>query len=567
MTEPGPVVCGGGGLHEPEAVLAAAPDAYIAIDAAGRVVAWNASAERTFGHRHADACGRDLAELVIPGRYRTAHRDGLARVIAGEPGRVLGQRLQLEALHADGHEFPLELTLTATAGPTGMVFHAFCHDITAQRRISRFADVEATVSRGLAEAPSSSAAAARVVEALGVKMGWPVVELWLGDDDRQVMLCTARHAAAARRLGRFALDELEPGVGLPGRVYQHGRPLWIADLAADTVSLRSRAAARIGLHVAVGVPIGTAVRTFGALCVYGDRVEDPEESLTALLTGIAAQVGQYLERRRAEELAVELARTKDEFLALVTHELRNPLAVITSTASLLEEELDGLLDADQRQYVQTILRGADRLAVMAGDLLDLARLESGHLAIHPGPTDLAAIIGHAVAATAAQTAGKNLTVTVNAPPQLNLCADGSRLQQVADNLLSNAIKYTPAGGAVTITGYPDDNEDEKQAWITWTVADTGIGIPAADRPHLFRRFYRASTALDRRIPGTGLGLVITRAIIERHGGTITLDDHDGPGSTFRIRIPPRPPSTADIGRADTDGQPPAAGSRAGQQVP
>ncbi|MEU4619564.1 PAS domain-containing sensor histidine kinase [Actinoplanes sp. NPDC023801] len=533
MTEPVLVACGGNVLQDPQALLASAPDAYIAIDVAGHVVAWNPAAESTFGHRHADACGRDLAELIIPQRYRAAHRAGLALLAAGGSGRRLGQRLQLEAVHADGHEFPIELTLSATAGP---VFHAFCHDVTAARRISRFAGVEASVSRGLAEASSSQAAATRVVEALGVKMDWPVTELWLADDERQVLACAARHAAPGRTLGNFALDELPPGAGLPGRVYARARSLWIADLAADAGSLRSRAAARIGLHVAVGVPICTGSRAIGALCVYGDRVEDPEESLTALLTGIAAQVGQYLERRRAEELAIELARTKDEFLALVTHELRNPLAVITATASLLEEELDGLLDADQRQYVRTVLKGAERLSVMAGDLLDLAHLESGHLAIHPAPADLAAIIGGAVQAVAAQAAGKNLTIIVDTPEHLELYADGSRLQQVADNLLSNAIKYTPADGTITITATADDLDDG-QGRITWTVTDTGIGIPAADRPHLFRRFYRASTALDRRIPGTGLGLVITRAIIERHGGTIALASHDRPGTTFRISLP------------------------------
>jgi PAS domain S-box-containing protein len=442
MTEPAPVGCGDE-VQQPQAVLAVAIDAYIAIDATDRIVGWNPAAETTFGHHHAHACGRDLAELIIPDRYRAAHHAGLARLIAGEPVRRLGQRLQLEAVHADGHEFPIELTLTATTGPAGPIFHAFCHDVTAAQRVSRFADVEAAVSRGLAQAPSSNAAATRVVEALGMKMDWPVTELWLIDDDRQVLCCAARHAAPGRRLGRFALDELQPGVGLPGRVYQQGRPLWIPDLAADTASLRSRAAARIGLHVAVGVPISTGARTIGALCVYGDRVEDPEDSLTSLLTGIAAQVGQYLERRRAEELTIELARTKDEFLALVTHELRNPLAVITSTASLLEEELDRLLDADQRQYVHTILRGAERLSIMTEDLLDLARLESGHLAIHPAPADLTAIITHAVAAMAAQAGDKNLTVAVDTPARLDIYADGSRLQQVADNLLSNAVKYIP----------------------------------------------------------------------------------------------------------------------------
>jgi signal transduction histidine kinase len=125
---------------------------------------------------------------------------------------------------------------------------------------------------------------------------------------------------------------------------------------------------------------------------------------------------------------------------------------------------------------------------------------------------------------------------VDLPERLELHADPDRLRQVADNLLSNAIKYTPAGGTVTIAAAADDTGQK----IIWTVADTGIGIPAAERPRLFRRFYRASTALDRRIPGTGLGLVIVRAIIERHHGTIALADHSAPGTTFVIELPTKP---------------------------
>lgn len=234
--------------------------AYIAIDATGRVVAWN----------------------------------------PGGPGQVLGQRLHLDAVHRDGHELPIEMTLTSTQEPDGTVFHAFAHDITSTQRASRFAATEAAVSRGLAEAATSSAAAARIVEALGVKMGWPVVELWLSDDERQVLTCTARHVTTGRHLGGFAIDELEHGVGLPGRVRQQGRAHWSPNLATDTTSIRRVAAARAGLHVAVGVPIRSSEHTLGALCVYRDRVEDPEDTLIGLLSGLAAQVGQYLERRRAE---------------------------------------------------------------------------------------------------------------------------------------------------------------------------------------------------------------------------------------------------------------------------
>lgn len=526
------VTGGEGVVHEPQSVLAASPEAYIAIDAEGRVVGWNPAAEATFGYPLEDACGRRIEDLILPQRFRAAHHAGLARLAAGEPARVLGQRLQLCALHRDGHEFAIELVLAATQEQTGRVFHAFAHDVTVVRRAGRFTAVEAAVARGLAEAQSSTVAATRVAEALGVTMDWPVVELWLSDDDRQVLCCAARHAAPGQRLGRFALDELDPGVGLPGRVFQQARPQWVADLAADATFLRSRAAARIGLHVAVGVPICTGGHTLGALCVYGDRAEDPEDTLIALLAGVAAQVGQYLERRRAEELAVELARTKDEFVAMVTHELRNPLAVITSTAALAEEELDALTVDDQRRYLQVIGRNAQRLAVMAEDLLDLARLESGHLAVQPEPTDLCAVIEHCVQAFHTTAAAKDLTVTVHTPRGLHLHADPHRLRQVADNLLGNAIKYTPARGTITITATNDTDEH-----IMWTVSDTGIGIPETERPRLFRRFYRASTALDRRIPGTGLGLVITRAIIERHHGTIHVTPHQGPGTTFTIRLP------------------------------
>jgi PAS domain S-box-containing protein len=532
-----PVSCSERMFSDPRRILADASHAYVAINAAGRVVAWNPAAEVTFGYSHDEACGEDLAELIIPMRDRSAHRAALARLAAGQPALRMGQRQKLCAVHRDGHEFPVEITLATTDEHSGPVFHAFLQDITVAQRVSRFAAVEAAVSRGLAEAGSSAAAARSVVAALSEQMDWPVAELWKGDEFRQLLTCTARHQVWRRDLGAFAVDELEIGIGLPGRVYEQAGPVWIADLAADTGSFRSRAAAHAGLHVGVGVPICAGGQLLGAMCVYGDRIEDPEDTLTALLIGIAAQIGQYLERRRAEELAVELAKTKDEFLALVTHELRNPLAVIAAAVEVMQEDLDIFTVDEHRDHLGIVARNVQRLSLMAEDLLDLARLESGHLVLEPADTDLCAILREAVHSVTPAADGKKQTLLTHLPDRLALRADPHRLRQVADNLLSNAVKYTPAGGVITITAESDD----AHAQIVWTVADTGIGIPAADRPHLFHRFYRASTAVERRIPGTGLGLVITRTIIERHHGTITLAALEACGTTFVIRLPTTPP--------------------------
>jgi PAS domain S-box-containing protein len=523
-----------------DSVLDAALEAFVSIAVDGRVVAWNPAAERTFGHTRDEACGTLLEELIIPDRFREAHRAGLARIASGGPGRVLGQRLELRALHRDGHEFPIEMTLTVTDSGDGRRFHAFAHDVTVAERGQRFTAVEAAVSYGLTRAGSSAEAAAQVVEALGVRMDWPVVELWLVDEARQVLTCPARFNAVGADMGAFAVDELEYGVGVPGAVCRAGRPVWVPDLATDTQLLRSRKAARYGLHVAMGVPIQSGGQVLGALAVYGDTVRDPEDTLMTLLGGVAAHVGQFLERRRAEELAVELARTKDEFVALVTHELRNPLAVIKSAVDLLDEGGAELSADQQRHYLNMIGRSTERLTTMAGDLLDLARLESGHLAVRPEPTDLAEILRQAAECVAAFAAEKGLTVAVEVPVHLEVQLDGARIRQVADNLISNAVKYTPQGGTVTVSATLGENGAE----VRWQVSDTGIGIPPAERPRLFRRFYRASTAVDRRIPGTGLGLVIARTIIERHLGTITVEDHAGPGTTFLIRIPVKPDPTA-----------------------
>jgi signal transduction histidine kinase len=261
---------------------------------------------------------------------------------------------------------------------------------------------------------------------------------------------------------------------------------------------------------------------------------------------MAEQRERLLEQERQQVRRLrEMDRMKDELMALVTHELRNPIGAIRGYAELLAD--DPGLSAAQQTFLDVIDRKSTQLQRLVDDLLDLARLDTGQLAIDIRPLDLAQLTRQALEDHRPAAQAKQLTVTVELPAHLPMRADALRLRQVLDNLLSNAIKYTPSGGGITVTAglatrSDDDserqNEDESEGeTVVVIIADTGIGIPAEQYEHLFSRFFRASTAKDAEIKGTGLGLAITRAIVTAHGGTITAAPGEGGGTVFTVALP------------------------------
>lgn len=227
-----------------------------------------------------------------------------------------------------------------------------------------------------------------------------------------------------------------------------------------------------------------------------------------------------------------LERLRDAFVAAVSHELRTPLTSISGFLEMLGDE-DHQLSSTGRTYLSAIQRGTSRLQEIVEDLLLVAQIEADRLELAPAPADLADVAADTVAAarTTAVQKGVDLSLDVKGPVQLD--ADAGRLRQVLDHLVSNALKFTPEGGSVTLSA---SNGGDR---VRVEVADTGIGIPGDEVGQLFSRFYRASTATKRAIPGTGLGLVIARAIVERHKGTISLDSREGEGTRVIVSLPVR----------------------------
>jgi PAS domain S-box-containing protein len=252
-------------------------------------------------------------------------------------------------------------------------------------------------------------------------------------------------------------------------------------------------------------------------------------------------VGTDMTEARATE------RMKDQFVSLISHELRTPLTSILGYLELVLDDEDPLTD-DQRAYLTTVERNADRLLRLVGDLLFTAQVDAGRFTLQPQDVDLAGVV-RAAEETARVTAGTSgVEVTVDLPEDgLVVPGDAVRLGQACDNLVSNAVKFTPSGGRVTLALRP--------AWQTrdgvisalerpdavpvaqLSVRDTGIGIPTGEQGKLFQRFFRASTAQRNAVPGVGLGLAITKAITTAHGGTLDVESAEGEGTTFTLTLP------------------------------
>jgi signal transduction histidine kinase len=318
------------------------------------------------------------------------------------------------------------------------------------------------------------------------------------------------------------------GLAVPRFTSARAVLLGAALIAAPATAVVERA---LHHHVHVGaeavgaslIAVLVLVRLSGLLKALDGARHDEREARIA-----AESMHRQLEAQN-EQLR-ELDRLKDEFVASVSHELRTPLTSISGYAELL---LEDDLDESQRGYVSVVERNARRLLELVNDLLFAARLQAGGgLDIRKDPFDLRHVVDQTLESAARQAAAGDVDVRLHADEVLPpVDGDAARVAQVLTNLVSNAIKFTPAGGTVDLTLTSRDDV------VSIEVADTGIGISQEEMDQLFERFFRAQSALERHIPGTGLGLYITKAIVEEHGGRISVRSAAGEGTTFRVELP------------------------------
>ena len=523
-----------------EALLRSSLDAVVLMDARGRLVDFNAEAAALFLLTPA-SMGQSLGDLIVPPDLREAHRAGLQRFLSTGESRIIGTRIEIDAVRTDGYRFPVELTIATIQGDTPL-FVAHLRDIQEQKMAERRLKATAAVGKVLSAAQNSDEAVEGVLRALGESLGWPLVQYWEVDQSRQRLVrrqswedTTRMDFRSIESVTEFALRE-----GLPGQTWADASPQWVENVPEQDWMPRMRGLHAQGINTGLAFPVMFAERVVAVIEAFAPDRWPRQPELLAVLQAMGGQLGHFLEElharaetERARRDAEQANRLKDEFLSVASHELRTPLNAVLGWVHLLRKgRLTG--DAAERA-MEAIERNVMIQSRLVGDLLDMSRIIAGKFQLELTVMDALAPMWAALEVVRPAAEARKITLAVPAhDARLWITGDLGRLQQVFWNVLSNAVKFTPAGGRIEVS------IARREGDVEITVTDTGIGVPNDFAPRAFDRFAQADQHVGRETGGLGLGLSIARQFVELHGGTIVLRSAGKDlGTEVTVRLPLR----------------------------
>lgn len=494
------------------AILDTALDAIVTTDEAGQILEFNPAAERMFGYRRAAVLGQRIDATIFPPHTRPLRSDALLHALEGSTRTFSGQRLELDAMRADGSTLPVEVAIAVVPLTDRIGFTAFLRDISERKRVeSELAayreSLEQLVERrtaALADAQARLRAAINTFQG-GFALYDAAERLVLANEKCSTLL---PNAAPVLQPGA-ALVDLVRGIAGANRLGE----AWVEE---EMTRFRS------------GEDFTAERETYEGRWIELRAAHMSDGSLLLVITDISAyrMAEQALRTALAKER--QFSQLQREFVSMTSHEFRTPLAIIDTAIQRLMRRRDSLAEVEYTALGRDVRDAVRRMIDMIDGILNSARLDAGEIRFEARSFDLVELLREVCRRQSGLSQHHEIRLDLDRlPPQIP--GDPALLDQVFTNLLSNATKYSPNGGAIEIRGRLDGED------VVVEVADQGVGIPAADLPRIFERFFRARTSTG--IVGTGIGLYSVKRLVEMHGGTAAIASTEGEGTVVTVRLP------------------------------
>jgi PAS domain S-box-containing protein len=459
---------------------------------------------------------------------------------------------------------PLLLVNGTFAGYTGS-----CVDITDRKQEEEGKQLLQTMTQAIVNSADFHSALAVALEKVCEATHWEFGEAWILNLSKTALECSPAWYSKNDGLAEFRQQSqtftFPPGVGIPGRVWSSKQPEWHQDVSTESNAtyLRAEMALAAGLKAALGIPLLASDEVITVLVFYMFAARPEDQRLIDLIAA-STELGLFIQRKQAEEeirksLAreQELNQLKSDFLANVSHELRTPLTSILGLSDVLLQQHFGTLNLKQEQYLSLVRNSGEHLLNLINDLLDLAKIEAGKQELYPVVVDVMTLCRSAIEMVEVRAIAKQQQISLKLPLATEFIeVDQQRIVQVLINLLSNAVKFTHPGGSITLSSrlasrseleadtLPSEIVDLSPSWygsnscfLVLGVSDTGVGIPLEKQYLLFRSFQQIDAKNNCKHEGSGLGLALSKKLVELHEGRVSFSSILDVGSTFSIWLP------------------------------
>lgn len=512
-----------------------AHDAVLIFDKNGRIEFANKQVKNMFGYEPDELHGK-TAEMLMPERFSEKHIPFRFNYIKYPAARSTGQNMELIGKRKDGEEFPVDITLTPFSSDKDAFVTAFIRDSTAPKQFGIQQRFVAETSRILAETIDYEDRVQKIAECVVPFIAdWCIV---LITDEGHIKTKAVAHYKKEKgsllvNMQDFflALQHNLPKAKKTAQLIEFVYEFTEQDMYALAENVRQKDILRELKPVAfIAVPLVARTKVIGMLYLgmseSGRRFNEVDRKFTLLL---ASRFAMAVDNARLYMDAQNAIRARENVLSIVSHDLKNPITVIRNSCHLI----NALISSDDREKVRKVLATLERSTVhmerLVADLVDFSKIEAGMLRLQTRSATVSSILDDIAAMLKQRASDKSINLILPAV-NIELECDADRIRQVLSNIIGNAIKFTPAGGSVMVQVTEDHADDA----VHFAITDTGPGIAKEDIDHVFDRFWQAETSAHL---GAGLGLFISKGIVDAHGGSIGLESEVGKGTTFFFSIP------------------------------